>query len=34
LDIYYWWISYAPEPQNVTRLSEPAKLTTWRQENA
>jgi hypothetical protein len=36
MDIYYWWISYgAPEPQNnVTRLSEPAKLTTWRQENA
>jgi protein N-lysine methyltransferase METTL21D len=34
IDIYYWWISYAPEPQNVTRLSEPAKLTTWRQENA
>jgi len=34
MDIYYWWISYAPgEPQNVTRLSEPAKLTTWRQEN-
>ena len=34
VDIYYWWISYAPEPQNITRLSEPAKLTTWRQENA
>jgi protein N-lysine methyltransferase METTL21D len=36
MDIYYWWISYdAPECQNdVTRLSEPAKLTTWRQENA
>jgi hypothetical protein len=34
VDIYYWWISYAPETQNVTRLSEPAKLTTWRQENA
>lgn len=36
MDIYYWWISYAaPELQNnVTRLSEPAKLTTWRQENA
>ena len=37
-DIFYWWISYrdAPdsEPQNVIRLSEPAKLTTWRQENA
>ena len=31
MDIYYWWM---PEPQNVTRLSEPAKLTTWRQENA
>lgn len=35
IDIYYWWISYAPpEPQKATRLSEPAKLTTWRQENA
>jgi len=34
IDIFYWWISSAPEPQNVTRLSEPAKLTTWRQENA
>ena len=36
IDIYYWWISYAPgeEPQNVIRLSEPTKLTTWRQENA
>jgi hypothetical protein len=38
MDIYYWWISYAPaaERQNVTttRLSEPTKLTTWRQENA
>lgn len=38
-DIFYWWISYrdAPdsEPQNVIiRLSEPAKLTTWRQEIA
>ena len=33
MDIYYWWISYMPEPQNVTRFSEPAKLTTWRQEN-
>jgi hypothetical protein len=32
IDIFYWWISYTP--QNVTRLSEPAKLTTWRQENA
>jgi protein N-lysine methyltransferase METTL21D len=33
--IYYRWISYAPEPQNIyTKLSEPAKLTTWRQENA
>ena len=31
MDVYYWWI---PEPQNVTRLSEPAILTTsWRQEN-
>jgi len=35
MDVYYWWISYTPESQNVvTRLSEPAKLTTWRQENA
>ena len=35
VDIYYWWISHTREPQNVvTRLSEPAKLTTWRQENA
>ena len=32
IDIFYWWISSTPE--NVTRLSEPAKLTTWRQENA
>jgi protein N-lysine methyltransferase METTL21D len=32
IDIFYWWISYAH--QKVTRLSEPAKLTTWRQENA
>ena len=32
IDIFYWWISYPP--QKVTRLSEPAKLTTWRQENA
>lgn len=32
IDIFYWWISCSP--QNVTRLSEPAKLTTWRQENA
>ena len=31
MDVYYWWM---PGPQNVTRLSEPAKLTTWRQENA
>ena len=39
IDIYYWWISYAPGgpdsgSQNVTRLSKPAKLTTWRKENA
>ena len=34
IDIFYWWILYTPEPQNATRLSEPAKLTTWRQENA
>ena len=32
IDIFYWWISSTPE--KVTRLSEPAKLTTWRQENA
>jgi protein N-lysine methyltransferase METTL21D len=32
VDIFYWWISHTP--QNVIRLSEPAKLTTWRQENA
>ena len=32
IDIFYWWISSTPE--NVTRLSEPAKLTAWRQENA
>ena len=32
IDIFYWWIS--DESQKVTRLSEPAKLTTWRQENA
>jgi protein N-lysine methyltransferase METTL21D len=32
VDIFYWWISYTP--QNVIRLSDPAKLTTWRQENA
>ncbi|KAI0251413.1 putative methyltransferase-domain-containing protein [Lactifluus subvellereus] len=32
VDIFYWWISCAS--QNVIRLSEPAKLTTWRQENA
>ena len=31
IDIFYWWIS--DESQKVTRLSEPAKLTTWRQEN-
>ena len=36
MDIYYWWTSYAPERHNhnVIRLSEPTKLTTWRQENA
>ncbi|KAH9962670.1 putative methyltransferase-domain-containing protein [Russula dissimulans] len=35
VDVFYWWISPGT-PQNVagTRLSEPAKLTTWRQENA
>jgi protein N-lysine methyltransferase METTL21D len=32
VDLFYWWISYTP--QNVVKLSEPAKLTTWRQENA
>jgi protein N-lysine methyltransferase METTL21D len=32
VDIFCWWISYTP--QGVFRLSEPAKLTTWRQENA
>jgi hypothetical protein len=32
IDIFYWWISSTTE--KVTRLSEPAKLTTWRQENA
>jgi hypothetical protein len=35
MDIYCWWISCcAPGPQNVTRVSEPAKVTTWRRENA
>jgi hypothetical protein len=38
VDIYYWWISCTLDPQkgqnDVTRLSEPTKLTTWRQENA
>ncbi|KAH9039287.1 putative methyltransferase-domain-containing protein [Lactarius pseudohatsudake] len=32
VDIFYWWISHTS--QNAIRLSEPAKLTTWRQENA
>jgi hypothetical protein len=32
IDVFYWWISITP--QKVIRLSEPAKLTTWRQENA
>ncbi|KAI9440757.1 putative methyltransferase-domain-containing protein [Lactarius indigo] len=32
VDIFYWWISHTP--QNTIRLSEPTKLTTWRQENA
>ena len=32
VDIFYWWISHTP--QNTIRLSQPAKLTTWRQENA
>ena len=41
VDIFYWWISFesasSTDPrtaQTVTRLSDPAKLTTWRQENA
>jgi hypothetical protein len=34
IDIFYWWISESYTPQKVTRLSEPTKLTTWRQENA
>src|SRR6266481_1415215 len=34
IDTFYWWIECTRSgPQNVTRLSEPAKLTTWRQEN-
>src|SRR6266478_2226479 len=34
VDIFYLWIECTRNgPQNVTRLSEPAKLTTWRQEN-
>lgn len=33
VDIYYWWISCTPR-NDVTRLSEPTKLTTWRQQNA
>ena len=32
IDIFYWWISCTS--QNLIRFSEPAKLTTWRQENA
>ncbi|KAI0272752.1 putative methyltransferase-domain-containing protein [Gloeopeniophorella convolvens] len=31
-DIFYWWT--ARSAQGLVRLSEPAKLTTWRQENA
>ncbi len=31
VDIFYWWISHTPH--NTIKLSEPAKLTTWRQEN-
>ncbi|KAH9987134.1 putative methyltransferase-domain-containing protein [Russula compacta] len=41
VDIFYWWISSESASctgprtaQTVARLSEPAKLTTWRQENA
>lgn len=34
VDIFYWWISDTPQNVAGTRLSEPAKLTTWRQENA
>ena len=33
VDIYYWWTSCTRQ-DDVTRLSEPRKLTTWRQENA
>jgi hypothetical protein len=33
IDLYYWWISCTPQ-NDLTRLSEPTKLTTWRQENA
>ncbi|KAI9510044.1 hypothetical protein F5148DRAFT_977404 [Russula earlei] len=32
VDIFYWWISGTT--QNLTKLSEPTKLTTWRRENA
>ncbi|KAI0305793.1 putative methyltransferase-domain-containing protein [Multifurca ochricompacta] len=34
VDIFYWWISYAQQQNVIVRLSDPAKLTTWRQENA
>ncbi len=34
IDILSWWITSTSGPQNIARLSEPAKLTTWRQENA
>jgi hypothetical protein len=33
VDLYYWWISRTPQ-DIITRLSEPTKLTTWRQESA
>lgn len=33
VDIFYWWISHS-SPQESIKLSEPAKLTTWRHENA
>ncbi len=35
IDIFFWWIGCAWNgPQNDIRFSEPAKLTTWRRENA
>ena len=32
VDIFYWWISHTT--QTTITHSQPAKLTTWRQENA